>query len=604
MELELLPLRDDALDAPSITKRKMGVLTSAWLIVAEIVGTGVLALPGNVAVVGLGPGLAFIVVNLIVNLYVGDLLNQAATCVDGGDATRIGKRSANFIVLTRSLCGEGWALTVVAIGFYLNLFLVMGNYLVVMTNAVGALCDGGDSLCGGLSRLQHTVLASSVLLLLNQLPAMRDFGRLPATVSVVATIVVLAICLHAADRSPDDGGAFADHLQLQPQPPRLQLHHVAHIHPHRNHGGGVGYMPHAGAWTAAAAAASAAEGASAPAVAGEGLPAAVPSQAAAASTPSLAELLQRAAALSGIVFAIGTQKLLLNVRAEMRRPRQDATAALGGALAIFGVLYVATVLLAGPAPPGFLLDALTPSAGGTARRVAGGMLWLHVSISYAINSQALCSSLSRGVVGGGGGGGGSGGNGKGGLMGSGGGGGGGGGSLVGGGGGAVAGSGGGGGAKGGAAAGVASMGGAAAAGGSGGVATHAQLRWAALTTATTLLVVVVATSIPFFQHLVALTGALTSAPLTLMLPCLLYLRASAATAASAADAGTLDTADPDAATRPPTPTTARVAPPPRLRLLDRAATALIVASSALLMVSGTAGAVRNIAADWDHGANG
>ena len=36
-----------------------------------------------------------------------------------------------------------------------------------------------------------------------------------------------------------------------------------------------------------------------------------------------------------------------------------------------------------------------------------------------------------------------------------------------------------------------------------------------------------ATSIPFFQHLVALTGALTSAPLTLLLPCVFYRSAHA-----------------------------------------------------------------------------
>lgn len=43
-------------------------------------------------------------------------------------------------------------------------------------------------------------------------------------------------------------------------------------------------------------------------------------------------------------------------------------------------------------PPSFLLDAI-PS--GLNRRIAGFMLWFHVSVSYAINSQALTSSLVR-----------------------------------------------------------------------------------------------------------------------------------------------------------------------------------------------------------------
>lgn len=43
-------------------------------------------------------------------------------------------------------------------------------------------------------------------------------------------------------------------------------------------------------------------------------------------------------------------------------------------------------------PPSFLFDSI-PS--GPGRRVAGLLLWIHVAVSYAINSQAMCSSMDR-----------------------------------------------------------------------------------------------------------------------------------------------------------------------------------------------------------------
>ena len=45
-----------------------------------------------------------------------------------------------------------------------------------------------------------------------------------------------------------------------------------------------------------------------------------------------------------------------------------------------------------PDPPSFLFDSIPDGPG---RRVAGLLLWMHVAVSYAINSQALCSSVDR-----------------------------------------------------------------------------------------------------------------------------------------------------------------------------------------------------------------
>lgn len=46
-------------------------------------------------------------------------------------------------------------------------------------------------------------------------------------------------------------------------------------------------------------------------------------------------------------------------------------------------------------PPSFLFDTIPEGPG---RRVAGVLLWGHVAVSYAINSQALCSSIERTIL--------------------------------------------------------------------------------------------------------------------------------------------------------------------------------------------------------------
>mmetsp|Transcript_18406 Transcript_18406/g.27499 ORF Transcript_18406/g.27499 Transcript_18406/m.27499 type:complete len:98 (+) Transcript_18406:366-659(+) len=51
-----------------------------------------------------------------------------------------------------------------------------------------------------------------------------------------------------------------------------------------------------------------------------------------------------------------------------------------------------------------------------------------------------------------------------------------------------------------------------------------RFRWTALTGMVALASYIVANSIPFFKDLVSLCGALTSIPLTLILPAILYRR--------------------------------------------------------------------------------
>ena len=121
-----------------------------------------------------------------------------------------------------------------------------------------------------------------------------------------------------------------------------------------------------------------------------------------------------------------------------------------------------TELLQPTDPPSFLFDAIPD---GWNRQIAGLLLWGHVAVSYAINSQALCSSIDR-------------------LL----------------------------------------------------QATtftpqgwrcwweplKEEQRWFVLTLTVALSSYLVSNAVPFFKDLVALIGALTSVPLTLTLPALLY----------------------------------------------------------------------------------
>jgi hypothetical protein len=106
-------------------------------------------------------------------------------------------------------------------------------------------------------------------------------------------------------------------------------------------------------------------------------------------------------------------------------------------------------------PPSFLFDSIPE---GWSRRFAGLLLWGHVAVSYAINSQALCSSMDRFWV------------------------------------------------------------------ASSFKAQHMEprIRWFLLTLMVAISSYLVSNAVPFFKDLVALIGALTSVPLTLTLPALLY----------------------------------------------------------------------------------
>ena len=168
-------------------------------------------------------------------------------------------------------------------------------------------------------------------------------------------------------------------------------------------------------------------------------------------------LLRKLSAIASIGFAVGPNKLVLNIRHEMR-DRREAPKTVGVALAVYGTAYVVICICAGTNPPSFLFDAIPQ---GLSRKIAGLLLWIHVAVSYAINSQAICSSMDQSFF----------------ID-------------------------------------IHAF----------NLHRHPGRRWFILTAMLTLSSYLVANIVPFFKDLVSLIGALTAVPLTLLLPVIFHRR--------------------------------------------------------------------------------
>lgn len=351
----------------------------------------------------------------------------------------------DFVGMTAAIFNNPQTTQLVMILYYLNIFLVLGNYIVVMSHAVIALLGNDDGMlsCTPIAGL----LASTLMFSISQLRTMARLGRTASIISLLSLGVVVAQCLYFsqsadveannndADNYEDDIGGF-----------RL--------------------------------------------------------------------LLRQLSALGSIGFAVGSQKLFLNIRHEFAH-REEAPKSLAVSLTAFGGFYILIVTMAGDSPPGFLFDIIP--RGTVNRQVAGFFLWVHVAVSYAINSQAICASMDRNFF-----------------------------SRW------------------------------------GPVRLWSdERRWTALTAIMASTAFFIANAVPFFKDLVAFCGALTSVPLTLLLPAVFYRRACEKVA---------------------------VWYPPitwKSMYTSRSwATYMLLVYASIFMVAATLGSVYSILSDWEHHSGG
>lgn len=115
----------------------LGWPSASMLIVADVVGTGVLAIPGAMRSMGWGLGVPLILICFPLNLYVGLLLERLRRWVAPGAATLGDLAFAIF-----GKCGGlfGW------LGLYVYILFTLGDYIIVIYTSVQGLVnsDGNE----------------------------------------------------------------------------------------------------------------------------------------------------------------------------------------------------------------------------------------------------------------------------------------------------------------------------------------------------------------------------------------------------------------------------------------------------------------------------
>jgi hypothetical protein len=161
--------------------------------------------------------------------------------------------------------------------YYTNLFLVLGDYILVMGRSVSAMF--ADQIC-----LPTAGAIASILMFgLCQLRTMANLGRTVSLASLLALVIVLMQCLfhHRTESTGNNNNGESENAVV------LEEEEVED------------------------------------------------------------DIWGKFSSLAGIGFAVGSQKLFLNVRNALRH-REDASKVLAGSLGVYGLAYVLVILLAGP----------------------------------------------------------------------------------------------------------------------------------------------------------------------------------------------------------------------------------------------------------------
>ena len=174
----------------------------------------------------------------------------------------------DFIGLTSAVTASPQWSGFVTTLYFCNIFLVLGDYILVMSYAVAAML--GDNICLPWAG----VLASVLMFAVSQLRTMASLGREASIISLACLFIVLVQCLVSIE----------EHAE--------------------------------------------------------------PAKTARSSVVGDSVSLRKFSALASIGFAIGSQKLFLNIRHEMRH-KQQAPTTLMYSLCTYGTAYVVTCVLAG-----------------------------------------------------------------------------------------------------------------------------------------------------------------------------------------------------------------------------------------------------------------
>lgn len=430
------------------------MLQAAALLTADCMGTGLLALPQDIQVLGWAVGLGFLILNLPINWYAGCMLSDAALEVERRQHTTIAeddqeepqgdglmklpqnKKAANFsgvveidpvaaannsmnyheeegthhlpafvgedkkslsaardyVCMAQAIFHHPVATSYQPRAVHLVAAVFYINIFLVLGDYILVQSHAVVALMGEGTICLPTagIIASTLMFGLSQLRTMAKLGHSVTAISLICLVIVVFQCLFATMTGKEGQPSLEDTVDLQ-------------------------------------------------------------------EASKEASLLRKLSAIASIGFAVGSNKLVLNIRHEMKDKRETPRT-VGVALAVYGGVYVAICICAGTNPPSFLFDAIPQ---GLSRKIAGLLLWIHVAVSYAINSQAICSSIDESLF-----------------------------------------------------CHIHAF----------NLHHYPERRWFVLTAMLTVSSYLVANMVPFFKDLVSLIGALTAVPLTLLLPVIFYRR--------------------------------------------------------------------------------
>jgi len=161
--------------------RRSSWLDTAFLLVADIVGTGILGLAAQVARLGWGAGVFFLLVIYPLNIYSGLLLQRLHIAYPA---------TQSYPDIGYAVLGPRWG-KIVAVALYAYFFFVLGNYAQVLTQSLQGIFPTSQ-LC-----MPHFGLIVTLCLLpFIQLRSMHSLSGL-AVVSAVTIFTPLALCVAA-----------------------------------------------------------------------------------------------------------------------------------------------------------------------------------------------------------------------------------------------------------------------------------------------------------------------------------------------------------------------------------------------------------------------
>ncbi|KAK3270589.1 hypothetical protein CYMTET_21018 [Cymbomonas tetramitiformis] len=162
--------------APLLPERRASWQSIAFLLIADIVGTGVLALSGNLRMLGWSAGIGALLLFYPINLYSGLLLARCHMWYP---------KAATYIDLGHAIWGE-WGI-VVGVVLYTYFVFVLGIFHLTLTKTAMSVFYAS-----GLCQPVWGLLVTIALLPSLQLQSLHDLGPLAVVSMVTVTLPVLA----------------------------------------------------------------------------------------------------------------------------------------------------------------------------------------------------------------------------------------------------------------------------------------------------------------------------------------------------------------------------------------------------------------------------